>query len=201
MENNEDQVWLDVLSGKSVKSANKRLVLDAKLLRASIKEYTAEEKAHELTLRKIKNSLHAQGFFESSSNKNFGSNSVSILKKIKVIVVFALGLIAGTLVPIQLATRGTHDSSFFDRFKGSNQNEQISIRLTIKDKAPLTLAKDIIFTAMDSKVEVKVLNNDGLHLVIYGLKSLDESQISLKATLGLGGEAEGNAEVVILKNE
>ena len=189
MDNNIEKEWLDILSGKKKVSENQQLAKNAILLRSVIKKINVENKNEADQLARLHSALKKK------------TSKVSLIKKLRLIIIFITGLMAGTFVPIQMATRGTHDYSFWDSFRVSSQNEKISIRLTIKDKAPLTLAKDIIFTAVDSKVEVKVLNNDGLHLLIYGLKPLDESQISLKATLGLGGEAEGNADVVILKDE
>jgi len=197
MENNEDQVWLDVLSGKSVKSANKRLVLDAKLLRASIQEYTAEEKAHELTLKKIKHSLHAQGFFESSSNKNFGSNSISILKKIKVIVVFALGLMAGAMMPMELARNSENFMFQLNRFSVSD--ELVGSEISLIANSPKSKTDEIVNMGISNNLEVKVRKNqkDGFTLTIYGLKRNNVDQVALKSLIGISNQSEGVVKIII----
>lgn len=193
MEKLTDKQWLDILSGKTRVLRDSKPAESLLALRTVIKKIKTEEKNEENQLAK----LHIRLEVEASDR------GVSLSKRLRLLVIFIIGLIAGALIPMQIATRGAHEPSFLDNFKISSQSdsEKITIRLTLKDEAPLKLAKDIIFTSIDSKVEVKVLSGDNLHLRIYGLKKLDQSQTSLKAMLGLGGEAEGNAEVVILKNE
>lgn len=193
MEKLTDKEWLDILSGKTRLSKDNKSAESLLALRTVIKKIKAEAKNEENQLSKLHIRLEAEA----------RDSGVSLTKRLRLLVIFIIGLIAGALIPMEIATRGAHEPSFLDSFKSSSQNEseKITIRLTLKDEAPLKLAKDIIFTSIDSKVEVKVLSGDNLHLRIYGLKKLDQNQTPLKAMLGLGGEAEGNAEVVILKNE
>ena len=198
-----EPTWMQIIRGKVNPDPNDLDGKEAKMLRSAFLTYERKKAIESIdTTKKFEEfgeKLAAIGNSEREMIKT--KKDLSWWALIKLMIALVSGLIIGIMMPMQLATRGSYESSFFDNFRGYSHNEKISIQLTLKDKAPLNLAKDIIFTAVDSKVEVKVLNNDGLHLVIYGLKSLDESQISLKAMLGLGSEAQGNAEVVILNNE
>lgn len=193
-----DEEWLNILAGKDSGFSDKRIVSQIRTLGLVIKKVDAENKKEAEELIKLESRLNKEGLFYIAA-PTIKNKFLKLINKIKLIIIFVIGLIVGIMAPMQLATRGASDSlinKISSEFKAS---DQIASEVLLEAENPLTLSENIIFTCLSSGVEVKVISNGDIQLIIYGLKKLDDKQNILKIILGLSSAAEGNVKVTIKK--
>ncbi len=197
MENNEDQLWLNVLSGKSAKSADKKTVLEAKLLRSAIKEYQAEEKVLKNTLDKLHSKMRREGLYDNNNHKSILTKINILLKKFRVFIIFMMGLLAGAMLPMELARNS--ENLIFKLLTKNNTQENIKSIIKITDKSPLSKSKEIIDLVISNNLQVKVKKNKegSFELTIYGIEKMNVEQVALKTVIGLPNQADGTVIVNI----
>lgn len=221
MQKNDDQEWLDLLSEEIANKDKSDLDKSTKSLRRAIKDYddmvnvSSELLAQELDklklrlrreelaqadgLNKTMSQMANEGLFAGSSDISMSKRIIRFVKKIRLLGIFIVGIVAGLMVPMQMATRGASEPIVSKILGDFNNRDHITSEISLIDVNPLTLSENIIFTCISSKVEVKVLSNKDIQMVIYNLKKSDDQQNILKILLGLTSEAEGNIKVTILK--
>ena len=141
--------------------------------------------------------------FEKSNNsiqEFFKKFKLLWLGKLKLILALITGLVIGVMMPMQLATRGSSESTLSKIISNFKGGDTVASEISLSDENPLTLSKNIIFTCISSHIEVKVVSGKDIKLIIYNLKKSDDQQNILKILLGLPSEAEGNVSVTISKN-
>jgi len=187
METNEDQIWLDALAGKQVKSSDKKLVLTAKLLRRAIQDQQAEEIFEAEQLVRLQNRIHGEGLLERPTLVGVLKKKIS---KFKLFIIFIVGLISGVFIPMQVATRGGANN-----FWHSFDAEKATTTLTIHSPQPQNFVREIITTALDDNLTVTISGNDSSTLVI---KNFEESkQITTRMKIGLPIQITGEVKINI----
>lgn len=193
----EDKEWLELLAGKAVSSENTNQKRSADALRAAIKQYDAEELAQAHGLNKLMSRMTNEGLFFDPSDISMSKRIIRFIKKIRLLVIFIIGLTAGLMVPMQLATRGGADNSINLDFLKSSENK-IDTEITITSKKPLQKAQKITISAISAGLTVTTLQHgDVIHLTIKGFKKMDPELIPINAVLGLSNQTQGNVSVLI----
>ena len=205
----DDKEWLDLLAGRFVDVNNPNQKRNADALRAAIKKLDAENSAQVDGLNKMIFRMTREGLFLDQDQMTGSKKIILFVKKIRLLIVFIIGIISGVIIPVQqLATRGGADEPVF-LFDLHTKNKNINSYLSLTAHAPITplgLAQMIQLAAIESNLEVKTSgvidsvrynNIKEIKMTIYGLKSMDESQKSLKILLQASNQLSGTVEVTI----
>ncbi len=197
MENNEDQIWLDSLAGKSVTSKNKKIILEAKLLRGAIQKNIAEEKAFEDSLVKLHARIQQENLYEKLIKRDLKDTLQALIAKFKVTIMFILGLIAGAMIPMELARNSENLMFQLNRFSVSD--ELIGSEISLIANSPKSKTDEIVNMGISNNLEVKVRKNqkDGFTLTIYGLERNNVDQVALKSLIGISNQSEGVVKIII----
>ena len=215
----EDQNWLDALGGKEGpdKSAEIR---EAQALRSAMLERIQKEQQfepsnaaylkilEEAKKRKLlKGSKKAWNWFGFTDGGGFsiagaGLVSTTYAKASIVLIVGLVAIVGYQSLELRKINSRTMPSEIF-RGVGSQQEVkklegEISSEVTLKSATPLTQVNLIINSALDSKLVAEVKQIDGGYQVtIYGMRSMNKDEVSLKAILGIANQVEGDIRVVI----
>ncbi len=200
MEKNDDQIWLDILAGKKVKTSNKRLMLNTKLLRGAIKEHITEEKAHKDGLNRLLVNLHHRGLLSAQQNKTLKQKIIDIISKLKLLLIFVIGIMAGAALPIAL-TRGGSNNVHFDLpffYTPPKSHELNQIELMVED--PIAFSREVTLSALAAGMTVKI---DGdykdIYMVISGFRKNDSKFFVINSMLRLTNETEGQVALHLKK--
>ncbi len=209
----EDKEWLDLLAGRPVSSNNSNKRRNVEALRTVIKKFAAEDLAQVDGLKKMMSRMTMEGLFLEKSELTATMKIIRFVKKIRLLIIFIIGIISGVILPFQqLATRGgTDEPIFWLDLNGKNNSVNSEISLTVNaPTSPLELAGMIQLAAIESNLEVKTSgildstgnkNIKGIEMIVYGLKSMDESQIRLKILLQATNQLSGTVKVTIKSNQ
>lgn len=195
MANMQDKEWLNLLGGKAVNAQEASQIKAALTLRSVIKKFNAEEIAQSEGLKKLNLRMAEEGLFLERNDINFSKKLIMIFKKIKLIIIFITGLVAGLMVPMQMATRGGDDSSFFSISNTQTKNVIFENKIKINDPGMTYL---IIDSAVSSGLVVEVKQENKVKLItLKGLKKNDANQFAIKALLRLPNQRNGNVLIEI----
>lgn len=198
MANIDDKEWLGLLAGKVLISKDETQTRAVSALRSSIKKFDAEELAQSEGLKKLKLRMAGEGLFVEPSENSFFKKLIKFLKKVRLIIIFIMGMIAGLMVPLQLATRGGADISIIDKFSLNRVNETINNELIIIDPNPLTKSQEIISSAVAAGLIVTINGSDeDMHLLIKGFKKMDPNFTAVNSILGISNQTQGNVSVIL----
>ena len=190
----DDKEWLELLAGKAVNSQDASQIKAASTLRSVIKKFNAEEIAQSEGLKKLNLRMAREGLFEHNEI-NFSKKLIRIFKKIKLIIIFITGLVAGLMIPMQMATRGGDDSSFFSILNTQTKNVILENKIKINDPG---MTYVIIDSAISSGLTVEVKQENKVKLItLKGLKKNDADQFGIKALLRLPNQINGNVLIEI----
>lgn len=200
MDKNDDQIWLDVLAGKTVSTSNKKIVLNAKLLRSAIKEHITEEKIHKDGLNRLLVNLHHKGLLGGQHNKNFRQKFFDTISKLRLLIIFVIGLMAGTSLPIVLTRGGSHTINFDLPYLYSSQiiHEANEIEREVED--PIAFSREVTLSALAAGMTVKI-NGDykDIYMVITGFRKNDSKFFVINSMLQLTNETEGQVVLHLKK--
>jgi hypothetical protein len=215
----EDQNWLDALGGKQGpgKSAE---IIEAQALRSAILTRIQKEEQFEPSTaayqkiieeakkrKLLKDSKRTWNWFGLTGGSGFSISGGGLVSPTYAIasIVLIVGLVAIVgyqSLELRKINSRTVPSEIF-RGVGSQQETkklegEISSEVPLKSATPLTLVNLIINSALDSKLVAEVKQIDGgYQVIIYGTRSMNKDEVSLKAILGIPNQVEGDVRVVI----
>ena len=193
----EDKEWLELLAGSSAGSENTNSKRNADALRSAIKKFDAEELAQAHGLKKVMSRMTNEGLFLEPSDMSVSKKIIRFVKKIRLLGIFILGMIAGLIFPMQMATRGS-DGPFIRLEFPHFLDEKIETELTFIDEDPLSKAKKITVSAISAGLSVTwEQKGRAIHLIIRGFKKRAPELIPLNSVLRLSNETQGNVSVMI----
>ena len=203
MANINDKDWLDLMAGKAVNVENKTQIKAASTLRNVIKKFNDEEMAQSEGLKKLKLRMLSEGLIFESSDISFLKKLVRLFKKAKLIIIFIIGLVAGLMVPMQIATRGGSEHFFNFQLPSRSDSKfetEITIHASESDKAPFIKAQEITLSAISVGLSVTTeKQSDAIRLTIKGFTKMNPDLIPINSLLGLSNQTQGNVSVLILE--
>jgi hypothetical protein len=219
-EKKESLQWLKALMGKPDPEADNILNIQAKIFRQGMLKDRKREKetipiADERLYQNIKSNLQNQGLLAKSKKGLMESYIERKKEALKLFITAFIALLVGTMIPIQIATRG-ESLTFIEKVKSVFSEKKkpesadylynpvtkkieklINNEIVLKDINPNSLAHNIITSAMSARLESKISKDKEIHIIIYGLEKNRDDQIALKALLGLSIQDSGNVRVTI----
>jgi hypothetical protein len=219
-EKKESLQWLKALMGKPDPEADTILNIQAKIFRQGMLKDRKREKetipiADERLYQNIKSNLQNQGLLAKSKKGLMESYIERKKEALKLFITAFIALLVGTMIPIQIATRG-ESLTFIEKVKSVFSEKKkpesadylynpvtkkieklINNEIVLKDINPNSLAHNIITSAMSARLESKISKDKEIHIIIYGLEKNRDDQIALKALLGLSIQDSGNVRVTI----
>ena len=203
MANIDDKEWLDLLSGKVVNAQDEAQIKAASTLRSVIKKFNAEETAQSEGLKKLNLRMASEGLFIEPSEMSFSKKIKSVFKKIRLIIIFIIGLVAGLMIPMQIATRGgsEHLLNFqLPTMTDSKVETEVVIHASESNKTTILKAQEITLSAISVGLSVTTeKQSDAIHLTINGFTKMNPDLVPINSVLGLSNRTQGNVSVLILK--
>jgi hypothetical protein len=194
----DDKEWLDLLAGRFVDVNNPHQKRNADALRAAIKKIDAENLAQIDGLNKIISRMTAEGLFVDKSQISAGNRIILFAKKIRLLIIFILGLAAGLLAPMQVATRGGGEPSILNRFSFNVESETINNELIRVYPNPAIKSQEIVSSAVAAGLVVTISSsNQEIHLLIKGFKKMNPNFTAVNSILEISNQTEGNLAVTI----
>lgn len=215
----EDQNWLDALGGKQGPDKSVEII-EAQALRSAILTRIQKEEQFEPSTaayqkiieeakkrKLLKDSKRTWNWFGLTGGSGFSISGGGLVSPTYAIasIVLIVGLVAIVgyqSLELRKINSRTVPSEIF-RGVGSQQETkklegEISSEVPLKSATPLTQVNLIINSALDSKLVAEVKQIDGgYQVIIYGMRSMNKDEVSLKAILGIPNQIEGNIRVVI----
>lgn len=188
----EDQDWLDALSGKPNADADPEVTRRATLLRQAIQRHDAALGANdfdaEAGLQKLRRRIGKEGLLETESNFNkFCKRWAAIIASL--ISAFAFG-IAVTRFAMLPAMEGVRSGGDIVEIKNLNSFAQ-KVPVYVSD--PTATAQLAISEALRLRLNITInATPDGYNLLVEGLVSNSPEQNQMKNILGISVSASGN---------